>query len=48
MELVVPDLDQIKQGKQAGMGPGKTDSEEEVTHFNRSRQQRDLQPVAIH
>jgi hypothetical protein len=47
MELGVPDLDQIKQGEQAGMGPGRTASEEEVTHFNRSRQQRNLQPVEI-
>jgi hypothetical protein len=46
MELMVPDLDQIKQGEQ-GYGTGRTASEGEVTRFNRSRQQRDLQPVAI-
>ena len=46
-ELVMPDLDQIKQGEQGGTGPGQMVSEEEVTHFNRSRQQRNLQPVEI-
>ena len=43
----MPDLDQIQQGEQGRAGPGRTDSEEELTHFNRSRQQRDRQPVAI-
>ncbi len=43
----MPDLDQIKQGEQGGAGPGRTASEERLTHFNRSWQQRDLQLVAI-